>query len=259
MLYGDRSFNELKAGDTWTGVVEAFQVNGGVTLVAKWKREALQIQGEHPTSGVFTVYDFIFCGMQGDIAQLEKKDASGIFERGVVCTKTFRTLVDLCSGLGGLSQGVQSMQGQVLLHVDKSALATQHVMANGGAALQGDIGNPQVQRALHDMCQGKAVSVGSGFPCQPYSRQGSRLGVGDPRSLTLFHVLQCVWRLQAASAVLECVPEITQHGDIMRQLHAFAEQAGFQVCTTVLDLAQCWASRRQRWWCCLGTSLHATI
>ena len=93
MLYGDRSFNELDAGDTWTGVVEASQVNGLLALVSKWRGEALQIQGECPTSGVFTVYKFTFCGMQGGIAQLEKNEASGIFERGTICTKTFRTLV----------------------------------------------------------------------------------------------------------------------------------------------------------------------
>ena len=249
MALGDMSFETLQIGQLWSGVVHSDQ--GGLT--AQWTGEKLVIHDEDFQSGIFTLYHLKFLGIFEGVASLRFEKDSHCFSAKPVTTASFRTIVDICSGLGGMSQGLRGLAGHTLVFVDHSPLAIATVQDNGGNALLGDITTDSVklqiqQQVQHSDC---ASTVTAGIPCQPYSRQGQQLGAEDSRSQVLQHVLQIGWRLQAPCIVLECVAEIAGHKDIMLTLQEFAQRAGLALNHVDLELGDVWVAQRRRWWACL--------
>ena len=198
--------------------------------------------------GLWTLYDYCFEGGLDGFSQLRELPTSRAIACGPKSWDSFRSMVELCCGLGGIAIGAARVGVATRLHVDQTKLACDTVKLNGGQALQGDITCPQVQEAIHASLQGRSCIVAAGFPCQPYSTQGNQLGLLDARGWVLHAVLQVAWRTQAVAIVLECVTEVQRHAAVIRVMEEFGTQAGFDLHQTTLDLADVWASRRRRWW-----------
>ena len=164
---------------------------------------------------------------------------------------SYRTLVELCSGLGGLAIGAQQLGARTLLSVDKSPLACEAIQLNGGQSLLGDFTQDSVQQEIAVFCSGVRSVVTAGFPCQPYSVMGSQAGLADPRGQVLLSVLQVAWRIQSVALILECVAEVASFASTLEVIRHFARAAHFQVHEVILDLQDQWASRRRRWWAAL--------
>eukprot|EP00438_Fugacium_kawagutii_P013811 Skav210602 [mRNA] locus=scaffold234:31140:35777:- [translate_table: standard] len=96
--------------------------------------------------------------------------------------------------------------------------------------------------------QGCRPILAAGFPCQPYSRQGSQRRSRDPRSRTLGDILKAAHLTCAAGLFLECVPEAMTDAEVQRQLHEFAEAHDMQVSQRIVHLHNVWPSRRTRWY-----------
>ena len=249
MAFGDRSFSQLQEGHYWSGVVRV----GLEGLTAAWTGECLKLRGLPLQPGVFTLYHLKFLGMIEGVAVLQFELDSYSFEAKPITTASYRTIVDVCSGLGGMSQGLRGLAGETLVFVDHSPLAIATVKDNGGSTILGDITDDNTKLHVHQRIQdcGQACSLTAGIPCQPYSRQGMQLGSADSRSQVLNHVLQIGWRLRAPCIVLECVAEIVGHKDILQTLHEFAQRAGYVLHHAELELGDIWVARRRRWWACL--------
>ena len=248
-MVGDAPLTGLVEGATWSGVIECRTR----TFTALWHGQALILEDQDLDDGRYTLYNFIFVGSRDGVPVLKAGSDSFCFAVKPRTTESYRTLVDLCSGLGGMSHGLTGLGGHTLLHVDRSQLAVDTVKDNGGAVLKGDVSEASVQLQIHQRISHStcACTVSAGVPCQPYSRQGMQLGTADLRSLTLGHVLQLGWRLQAACIVIECVAEIAGHEDVQLLLREFADRAGLAFHCTELELGLIWVSRRRRWWACL--------
>ena len=121
-------------------------------------------------------------GLRDGFSVLAKCENSKSIACGTVSLDSFRRIVELCSGMGGLTVGTARLGGVPILQVDKTALACEAVTRNGGNALQGDVCHPQTQAQVHAQVEGQACLFAAGFPC-PFSCQGSRLGFAGPVGL----------------------------------------------------------------------------
>ena len=164
---------------------------------------------------------------------------------------SFSKLIEVCSGIGGFSLGAQAARVETCAFIDKSDLATATVKANGGLAVKADIQDPEVRKQVHLMSPKHPVMLGAGFPCQPYSRQGSGHALADPRSEVLGSVLLLAWQMQCAGLILECVSEVQDCDEAMQAIRTFAAKMKLVLHDITLELADQWASHRRRWWAVL--------
>ena len=82
----------------------------------------------------------------------------------------YGSLIDICSGLGGMSLGAPAAKIDTCLFVDKSPVACSTIRANNGNVLQGDILCRQVRIDIHTYCRGFVKIISAGFQCQHYSK-----------------------------------------------------------------------------------------
>ena len=96
------------------------------------------------------------------------------------------TIISFCTGYGGLEQAIKRVFGscRVLAYVEIEAFAIANLVAKMEA---GKLGPAPVHTDVHTF-PGKAFSgrvdfLLGGYPCQPFSAAGKRLGADDPRHL----------------------------------------------------------------------------
>ena len=162
-------------------------------------------------------------------------------------------LKEVCAGVGCLGLGAMLHGMPVLAQMDKNAACCRVLRANcSPMVLEMDITSAEAQHALHAVEPLKDVVLGAGFPCQPFSQQGDRLAMQDPRSSAFWGVLQSAFFMQAKAVVLECVPEARTNPDIRRGLCELSELMHYKMGEVVLPLHVQWPTRRTRWWVILA-------
>lgn len=163
-----------------------------------------------------------------------------------------RLAVDLFSGAGGLSLGVEDAGWTVAAAVDndpKSVLTHRHNFA--GLALQTDLSDPAARRALVRLLrEAPAIDlVVGGPPCQPFSRaglskirslvrEGARAENDERRELWQVF-LDVVLRLRPRAVLMENVPDMAL-GDNYRAVRAMIERLERAGYYTDLRLVDAW-------------------
>ena len=161
-------------------------------------------------------------------------------------------VVELCSGLGATSMGARFMGAKVLSHFECNDLALRHLRRNSAAQVfAGDLCSASDLKRFHQSLDGQPFSIFAGFPCQPFSVQGSQGSHHDPRSNVYWAVLRCIMMLQAQSAVLECTPSVYSDQGIQDGLLQIQAALDWQAHQLIFDLASQWPMHRRRWWCSL--------
>ncbi len=151
--------------------------------------------------------------------------------------------VDLFSGAGGLSLGLENAGIQVVLAVDhdEHALAT-HRANFPGLALDIDLSSPEGLAQVVDLLDGIDVDVlAGGPPCQPFSTAGqsklrSLIAQGkrpakDERIDLWSAMLEVAARIRPKAVLMENVPGLALGHDsrILRTMAASLEQMGYFV------------------------------
>jgi DNA (cytosine-5)-methyltransferase 1 len=122
-------------------------------------------------------------------------------------------IVDLFAGIGGFHYGISaaaSRQGygvKPLLVSEIEPSCQQTYRLNHNCEVSGDIN----KIALNDFA-GTADVVTAGFPCQPFSNSGLKLGLSDPRGQFYFRIAKIIEHFEAKSFILENVPGIRMNG-----------------------------------------------
>lgn len=117
----------------------------------------------------------------------------------------FFEFIDLFAGIGGMRIGFQNVGGRCVFssEFDKCAQATYAV--NHGEQPFGDI--TKIEAAAipdHDVLL-------AGFPCQPFSHAGLKLGIEDTRGTLFYNIAQILRVKQPKFALLENVRGLISH------------------------------------------------
>lgn len=109
-------------------------------------------------------------------------------------------LVDLFAGIGGIRLGFQQTgKTKTVFSSEIDKFAKQTYFANFGDKPAGDITQIDAKDISdHDILVG-------GFPCQPFSQAGKRLGLDDTRGTLFFEIARILKEKQPASFLLENV------------------------------------------------------
>ena len=122
-------------------------------------------------------------------------------------------LVDLFAGIGGFHYGVAAAAAKLnkgvnsLLVSEIESSCQETYRLNHKCDVQGDI-NAISLRGITET----ADIVTAGFPCQPFSNSGLKLGLSDPRGQFYFKIVEIIKKYDAKSFILENVSGIRTNG-----------------------------------------------
>ena len=136
------------------------------------------------------------------------------------------TFIDLFCGIGGFHQAMASLGGKCVFASDIDADCRKTYANNYGIVPAGDI----TQIAAADIPPHDVLCAG--FPCQSFSKAGSRRGFEDPTKGTLFFdIVRILDYHHPKYALLENVRNLASHdgGNTWKVIHARLRQAGYNL------------------------------
>ena len=122
-------------------------------------------------------------------------------------------IVDLFAGIGGFHYGIAAAAAKIdhgvkpLLVSEIEPSCQETYSRNHKCEVQGDINEIRLQDY-----SGEADIVTAGFPCQPFSNSGLKLGLSDPRGQFYFKIEEIIKKFCSKSFILENVSGIRTNG-----------------------------------------------
>ena len=154
-------------------------------------------------------------------------------------------LLDLFSGIGGFSLGLESTGGfETIAFVEKDDFCQKVLKKHWpNTTIEGDIRNVKGDKYEADVITG-------GFPCQPFSVAGKRKGVDDDRYLwdeTIRVVRECKPKWFIGENVEGLIN--INNGLVLRQVQTDLEKEGFEVQCLVIPASGigAWHQRKRIW------------
>jgi DNA (cytosine-5)-methyltransferase 1 len=126
--------------------------------------------------------------------------------------------VDLFAGIGGFHYGIAAAARKrgkgvhPLLVSEIESTCQETYRHNHGCTVRGDVND----RSIEGDHRGVADVLTAGFPCQPFSNSGRKLGLKDPRGHFYARIVQLIGHFDAKSFILENVPGILTNGGTRR-------------------------------------------
>lgn len=115
------------------------------------------------------------------------------------------TFIDLFAGIGGMRIGFQSAGGTCVFSSEFEKNAQQTYFDNHGELPFGDITKiPEKHIPDHDI-------LIAGFPCQPFSHAGLKLGIDDMRGTLFYDIARILQSKKPKFALLENVKGLISH------------------------------------------------
>ncbi len=123
-------------------------------------------------------------------------------------------IVDLFAGIGGFHYGIAAAASEygcgvkpiLVSELDETCRAT--YVRNHKCDVEGDIN----AISLAEYRNQTADILTAGFPCQPFSNSGRKLGLKDPRGKFYGRIEQMILHFNAKAFILENVPGMTTNG-----------------------------------------------
>lgn len=135
------------------------------------------------------------------------------------------TFIDLFCGLGGFRIALEKFGCKCLFSSDIDKYVQETYEMNFGEKPHGDLTKINAKDIPdHDI-------LCAGFPCQPFSLAGKRLGFEDTRGTLFFDIVRIVEEKQPKAMILENVAGIVNHdnGKTLSVIENNLEQLGYQL------------------------------
>ena len=210
-------------------VVEAPEMSDGRYTI-------IQIEVQEPVNG----YPFV-----------KADDTTGIYLRDPSWT-TAPGAVELCSGMGFVSQAAEYIGFKVFCKVELQAVTAAALGHLGEQVVHGDVSEIETVRAVLDEIEDEDVMAILCANCQPFSRYGDRRGLQDTRARSLTGGLRLAYLIQAWTIVMENVKGTFDFPGVMAILNQYVLLHDWEWNKLDMDLAQQWTSKRERTWALLA-------
>lgn len=141
------------------------------------------------------------------------------------------TFIDLFAGIGGMRLAFEQAGGTCVFSSEWDAFAAKTYEENFGELPTGDITKIETRRIpRHDV-------LVAGFPCQPFSNAGLKLGFEDTRGTLFFEIARIMKARRPAMALLENVKGFAIHdrGRTHATVVRVLENMGYIVHSAVLN------------------------
>lgn len=141
------------------------------------------------------------------------------------------TYIDLFAGIGGFHLAADALGGKCLFASEIDAEAKKAYHANYGIMPNGDITKISTEEIPdHDVLL-------AGFPCQPFSIIGNRLGFDDIRGTLFFEIARILKAKKPPIFVLENVKQLSRHnhGKTLNIILSTLKELGYLVHWDVLN------------------------
>ena len=213
-------------------------------------KQVIQVEGSMPQSFAYTILQAEWIE-QHPVCRIRLVESTRVIPHNVPTSSDLTGVVELCSGLGIMSEGLQTAGATIHAKNELRPKFVSHQQEHGFSnMIQGDIGSHDVCSQVLNSHPVTAMYV-AGFSCQPWSLLGDGKKLQDGRSASLHHVLRCAFFARAHSVLLECVSEAGRDPNVQSTLKQWCAATGFRKQQINLYLEDLWPSKRQRWWCLL--------
>jgi DNA (cytosine-5)-methyltransferase 1 len=143
------------------------------------------------------------------------------------------TYIDLFAGIGGFHQAADALGGKCIFASEIDSEAKKAYEANYGLVPNGDITKIEADDIPdHDV-------LFAGFPCQPFSIIGSRLGFDDIRGTLFFEIARILKHKKNKPRlfILENVKQLSRHnkGKTLKVIIQSLEDLGYKVQWAILN------------------------
>lgn len=163
--------------------------------------------------------------------------------------------IDLFCGLGGFRLAFEKMGGECVFSSDIDEPVQKTYAMNFGEVPQGDITKIEAKDIPeHDI-------LCAGFPCQPFSTAGRRLGFEDTRGTLFFEVARILKEKQPTGFILENVKGLTNHdgGNTLEVIINAIHEIGYDCKCEVLNAKDYNVPQNRERWYCIGVRKDSGI
>lgn len=139
--------------------------------------------------------------------------------------------IDLFAGIGGFHQAAKQLGGKCVFACEIDREAQRAYERNYGIKPFGDITKIEAKNIPdHDI-------LFAGFPCQPFSVIGNRLGFDDIRGTLFFEIVRILKEKRPSVFVLENVKQLSTHnrGNTLRVILQKLDELGYKVQWKILN------------------------
>nr|ADX97433.1 M1.BspACI [Psychrobacillus psychrodurans] len=161
--------------------------------------------------------------------------------------KNFK-FIDLFSGIGGFRIALEENGGQCVFSSDIDKYARETYKENFGEEPSGDITKIKSEEIPdHDI-------LCAGFPCQPFSIAGKRLGFEDTRGTLFFDVARIIKDKRPKAFLLENVAGITSHdgGKTLDTILNTLSELGYEREWKLMNAKYYGVPQNRNRWYCVG-------
>lgn len=173
----------------------------------------------------------------------------GIFERLINKQSDYSfKFIDLFSGLGGFRIAMEEIGGKCVFSSEIDKYAVETYKNNFGSEPNGDITEICAEDIpAHDI-------LCAGFPCQPFSIAGKRLGFDDTRGTLFFDILRILKAKQPKAFFLENVAGLKSHdsGNTLRIIEKSLKELGYHIDWRIINSKDVGIPQNRNRWYCVG-------